>query len=425
MCKYFVLPERSESLMEHLERHIALDLKEVDALTARKVARRRRRLLAGLLHLHEEGVLTDSLPCAAPLSSTSNAGASLEVHGDHFLTRLLLGESYMRKEVVDRAARLVPTMSGIELNAVATYLMATRQLARLFDELAMQDVLKAALEKANASVAAASAATEATATTFSAPLPRLSREEKAAILLACVGELEHFHRQDRPRSVLSKVSADALVLNVVATHARDNLISELVHEALQRVVEEGSPVWRQHQQQVMLRAAGTRAAETPATGRAAASARDLHNKRGATQTRNSTSVAQDLSVRYVQQTRLASMPAPAPASATTALLHLTPTAAAEMVAGYVVMEDVDGPRCKDASLGDGEGVDGAAGSGHGTRDAKEGPNTSASLSPPLFESAENTAKKFWEPMRKELHEHAEFYRSLPMMTAVPRLHKKL
>jgi hypothetical protein len=488
ICRYFVMPERSENLMQHLERHIALDLKELDALAAKKVERRRRRLLAGLLHLVEEGVLKDSLPgVAAPSgeegsninsssSSASRQGTLTDdgprVNADRFLTRFLLGEGYMRREVIDRAARLVPTLTATELNAVAAYLMSTRQLARIFDELSFQEVVHAYAEKTMAaasqstnkatekssdgekskaaktcgssddasatqketeSIAAAEEIAEEgdtgeaatgisqrtdqsnTSSAVSAKTPspatpgassaasswRLSRDDKASILLACVGELEHFHRQDRPRSVLSKLAADILVLNVIATHARDNLISELIHEVLQRIVEEGSPIWRRHQKEVLqhsvVNAGGEAVERNPAEQGGGAGVCQGHHDQINLQDQD----VDLLSLVYVRNKPLAATRSPAGVTSSPALDR---AAAERLISSYVVFHDVDGGRKEEAS---------ESSPAHPNVDVREDA---------IHMSAGHFATKDWKPLEAGLKRRGDVYRRLQFSRPYPRMH---
>ncbi|KPI89492.1 RNA editing complex protein MP46 mitochondrial [Leptomonas seymouri] len=489
VCKYFVLPEANEGLMDHLERHIALDLKEVDALAMRKVERRRRRLLAGLIHLVEENVLRDSLPGVSPPTVTQEAqgrhnghagfAGVPQVSAQPFLTRLLLGEGYMRQEVIDRTARLVPTLTGAELNAVTTFLMSTRQLARIFDELSLHEVIDAYTKKIAAAAhnkmqrqegesegnavdllggvrdvhhgdtcsgglhtsdgradnggasvkgagegvaqpepsalsstkESAPASKEALSSSsqgvFNASPPspawKLSRDAKACIFLACIGELEHFHRQDRPRAVLSKLAADALVLNVVATHARDNLVSELLHEALQRIVEEGSPVWRQHQHQVQQRFAAHSMCKGAANGQNPAHLSRAETKTG--KRSNLTEGVDPLTFAYVRNAPLSTTPHSADAnSSSTTLPSLDMAAAQQLISSYVAFQDVDG------------------GSDCGGTATTAGATGQANLvMEPIYISAGHFAAKHWVPMEKELNGHVQLYRRLPLGRLYPRL----
>ena len=511
ICSFFVLPERSESLMQHLERHIALDLKEVDALAMKKVKRRRRRLLAGLLHLVEEGVLKDSLP-GMPASTDeqqsadrgsccgrkASVEAGLQVNADLFLTRLLLGESYMRREVIDRSARLVPTLTHVELNAVVTYLMSTRQLARMFDELSLHELIRAyadrtrvaaqtdskqkvetgkvdntrlqsqasdgangdagrstdssspARESGNANAAAtgsntglashtdtpastlaaepgvsSAASTSGTEPSETSPLPvaspatwKLSRDEKAAVLLACIGELEHFHRQDRPRSVSSKLTADALVLNVVATHARDNVISELIHESLQRMVEEGSPVWLEHEKQVRQRTAAERSA-----GRGRVDIQRQNKYRNGTDAQQPAPLRKEstTSAFVLDRSRplsptpyLAAAPSTTSTTGTSTSPLLDAEAAERLISSYVVFQDVDSRSAASPAATQKEAISAPA----AVAPAGE---AGVSLGPPVYVSGVNLAPMKWTSMEAELKHCAMVYQDLQICRPFPRL----
>ncbi|GET91953.1 RNA editing complex protein MP46 [Leishmania tarentolae] len=446
VCRFFVMPERSESIMQHLERHIALDLKEVDALTDRKVGRRRERLLAGLVHLVEKGVLRDSLPTLPPPTTAHKimdnvrgagvSGASLEVNSDLFINRILVGEAYLRREVLDRCARLMPSLTAMELNSVATYVMSPRQLARIFDELSLVELLmvRAEVDRApeNATTATAAANDPARAEepasveqlheTTSAPLPgidtgteslpvqqpsssttattslsrprwRLSREDKAYIMCACLGELHRFHEQERPRSVISKSAADAIVLNVLAGHGRENLVSELVHETLQRIVDEGTMVWRQHQEDVKGRGCSS---EANLAGTPRVSARREPD--------TASSVSEGL--RYVRTAPLPSKPFPRPAS------QVIPdsVAAEKLVSSYLPFNDVD------------QLCGAATNTGEVTTATPPGSSThcTCTTSPELI-SVLHTSEKDWGPLTAELRKRAEDWNRLPFVPSTPEL----
>ncbi|CBZ30003.1 RNA editing complex protein MP46 [Leishmania mexicana MHOM/GT/2001/U1103] len=446
VCRFFVTPERSESIMQHLERHIALDLKEVDALTDRKVGRRRERLLAGLAHLVEKGVLRDSIPTllrSTPACEGDDtgrgagiSGATLEVNSDLFLNRVLVGEAFLRREVLDRCARLMPSLTAMELNSVVTYLTSTRQVARIFDELSLMELLvaRAESERAPANVntataaataagrAAESASVEQLSETTAAPLPdsdastesppgqqpcsstpaaaspspprwSLSREDKVSIMCACLGELHRFHEQERPRSVISKAAADAIVLNVLAGHGRENLVSELVHETLQRIVDEGTVVWRQHQEDVKRRG---RSSEANLTGAARISTRRAPDTDSA--------VSEDL--WYVRTAPLPSKPSPRPASPAT----LDSAAAEQLVSSYLPFNDVDhlsGAEPDAAKT---------------TAEAPSGSNADGTCTTsPEFISVLHTSEKDWGPLTAELRKRAEDWSRLPFAPSTPEL----
>ncbi|KAG5469827.1 hypothetical protein CUR178_01967 [Leishmania enriettii] len=439
VCRFFVMPERSESIMQHLERHIALDLKEVDALTARKVERRRERLLAGLVHLVEKGVLRDSIPTLPPNSTPAStfkgrsagvSGATLEVHSDRFLIRVLVGEAFLRREVLDRCARLMPSLTALELNSVVAYLTSVRQVARIFDELSLLELLMARAERDKAPLNAATDATGATdsahveqlseaaatplldtdvstpvlspqepssSTTAASPTSplrwKLSGEDKAYIMCACLGELHRFHEQERPRSVASKAAADAIVLNVLAGHGRENLVSELVHETLQRIVDEGTAVWRQHQEDVKRRGLSSEANRTKMNASTAQSARAPHSRESG-------------GLRYVRSAPLPSKPSPQPASAAT----LDDAAAQQLVSSYLPFQDVD-------ALG-----------GAVTDEAKATATTPSTASTggtyitsPELLSAIHTSEKHWGPLTAELRQRSKDWRQLPFAPASPEL----
>ncbi|KAK7201399.1 RNA editing complex protein MP46 [Novymonas esmeraldas] len=431
VCQFFIMPDRSESIMRHLERHIALDLKEVDALATRKVARRRERLLAGLLHLVEEGVLTDCLPmvpsspeegggaataAAAEAGSSSSSGAgrraavsgaALQVDADRFPIRILIGEAFLQREAIDRCARLMPTLSKVQLHSVVVYITSTRQLARIFDELSLGDLVTARAEK-EAKAAKATTTTTTTNTAAAAAVaapvdgngegavdsrgaappggcsvslsspPRLSlsREDKAAILYACLGELHRFHEQERPLSVASKAVADAIVLNVLAGHARENIVSELVHEALQRIVDEGTPIWREFNEDVKRRRGGSDTRDAARRSLARGGVWDA-----------------PLQLHNVRTAPLPTTPAPRPESAD----RMSCAAAERMISAYIPFSGV-------------RAVKGEGG----------GPADEAALGHPELISVYNMAERDWLPVTKELRDRFEGWSSLPLVPRSPR-----
>nr|CCM18645.1 Putative RNA editing complex protein MP46,mitochondrial [Leishmania guyanensis] len=440
VCRFFVMPERSESIMQHLERHIALDLKEVDALTARKVERRRERLLAGLVHLVEKGVLRYSIPTLPPSTPTGGktgrrrgigiGGASLEVNLDRFLTCVLVGEAFLRREVLDRCARLIPSLKAVELNSVVAYLTSTRQVARIFDELSLLELLVARAESDKApesattvfarvtepanveplSATAGAPSSGSDTSTDASPLPRpsssmpaatpsspirwnLSHEDKAYIMCACLGELHRFHEQERPRSVASKAAADAIVLNVLAGHGRENLVSELVHDTLQRMVDEGTVIWRQHQEDVKRRGLSSEANLTAKNGIGEQSALDMDGR-----------VSEGL--RYMRTAPLASKPSPPSAS----VGALDSAAAERLVSSYLPFKDID-------QLGSEENEAVKATTTTPSRSSTD----DTCITTPDFIAALHTSAKNWKPLTAELRQRGKDWNRLPFAPSSPKL----
>lgn len=403
VCRFFVMPERSESIMQHLERHIALDLREVDALALRKVQRRRTRLLAGMIHLVEEGVLRDSIPERMDKPSPTGAArgvtaAALNVHADRFMTNVLLGDAVMRREVLDRCARLMPTLMAHELHSVATYLTTPRQLARVFDELALLDLLAArpGAQPESATPTPSNGSGDATAQTAAAdaasPRWSLTRENKSLIVCACLGELHRFHDRTRPVSVATKAAADAIVLHVLAGHSRENLIAELVHDALQRIVDEGTPVWRQYQEETKRRArAQAPQAATAAEQRGGVAGAAMGGTR--------------MNLRYAP---LAAQPTPSPAA--TEEMTVDEAASQHLFESYFPFRDVraSGSDTAAATLAQGEGAAAAA----------------AAAAATLLEDAEyvpaaHRAAKHWEPLLLDMRQRVVAWNSLDMVPPSP------
>lgn len=56
----------------------------------------------------------------------------MNVH-DKFVNFVFVGSSYVRREVLDRVARLMPNSSAIELSAITRFILSQRNLSRIFD----------------------------------------------------------------------------------------------------------------------------------------------------------------------------------------------------------------------------------------------------------------------------------------------------
>ncbi|KAG8345397.1 hypothetical protein ERJ75_000331400 [Trypanosoma vivax] len=243
ICKTFASPERHNAVMQQLWKHIRLDFGYIDDVTHKKEDRRRRRLASTMRHLREKGVLCHGLPrVEVAMGEDKDASVTLAVTENKFLNYMLLGESYARQEAIDRVARLMPQIDAIELSSVARYVLSKRRLAYFFDVLEMQQMLLCDPPPQNTVETPPSFAGDGKAI----PPPRLRQDEKAVVIFSCLGELQAFSRQERSHSVATRAAAEQLVLNVLCTHVMENLVAELVHEALQNVVEEGTPVWRTH-----------------------------------------------------------------------------------------------------------------------------------------------------------------------------------
>ncbi|EAN79269.1 RNA editing complex protein MP46 [Trypanosoma brucei brucei TREU927] len=234
ICRTFVSPERHNAVMQQLWKHIRLDFGYVDEVTHKKEDRRRMRLASTMRHLQEKGVLHHSLP---RVTVDAQSEVSLTVESDSFVNYMFLGESFARQETLDRVARLMPRAEALELSSIISFVLSKRRLAHFFDILDMRKMVL----NGDSSDDKASADGGVPPT-----IPRLQQDGKAVILFSCLGELQMFSRRDRSHSVATRSAAEQLVLNVLGTHVMENIIGELVHEALQTVVEEGTAVWREH-----------------------------------------------------------------------------------------------------------------------------------------------------------------------------------
>ncbi|ORC91539.1 putative RNA editing complex protein MP46 [Trypanosoma theileri] len=252
ICRTYVAPERHNSMMQQLWKHIRLDFGYIDDVTHKKEDHRRGRLASTMRHLREQGVLRHSLP---QYSVDAQGIGTFRITKDTFVNFMLVGESYARQETMDRVARLMPRLEAVELSSVVQYILSKRRLARLFDELTMQQLithdttLKAEEPRdeteTNTTNLSSNTGKESSPNTLG-EVPRLRQDEKAVMLMSCLGELQMYARQDRSHSVATRAAAEQLVLNVLGSHVMENIIAELVHAVLQSVVEEGTPVWRAH-----------------------------------------------------------------------------------------------------------------------------------------------------------------------------------
>ncbi|KAH9593138.1 hypothetical protein LSM04_003663 [Trypanosoma melophagium] len=238
ICRTYVAPERHNSMMQQLWKHIRLDFGYIDDVTHKKENHRRGRLASTMRHLREQGVLHHSLP---QISADAEGMTALRITKDSFVNYMLVGESYARQETLDRVARLMPRLETVELSSVVRYILSKRRLARLFDELTMYQLISY-----DTTVETETSTTKESSNRTLDEMPRLRQDEKAVMLMSCLGELQMYARQDRSHSVATRAAAEQLVLNVLGSHVMENIIAELVHAVLQSVVEEGTPIWRAH-----------------------------------------------------------------------------------------------------------------------------------------------------------------------------------
>jgi hypothetical protein len=211
-------------MMKQLWDHIQLDFQQLDEVAAKKEARRRGRLTSSMEYLRDQGVMLHSLVHTADAPQSSDE-PQLAV-SSRFNTFVALGTTYAQKEVLDRVARLFPDAEGVEAIAVADYILSQRNMVHVFKVLKVETLMQ------------------------DVPLKELKSDVRAAVMLAILGELQLFSRQPRSRDVSDPATADLLVLNVLATHVMDNVLSELTHMVLQKVVDEGTPVWSVYQEQL-------------------------------------------------------------------------------------------------------------------------------------------------------------------------------
>ncbi|CUE73248.1 RNA editing complex protein MP46, putative [Bodo saltans] len=235
VCATLVVPNRHEVMMKQLWDHIHLDFQQLDEVAAKKEARRRGRLTSSMEYLKEQHVILQSLVHTSNEADT-NASADVDAAtsppelcvSPRFNSLVALGTTYAQKEVLDRVARLLPDAEGNETIAVAEYVLSQRNVVHVFKVLRIETLMA------------------------DVPLKELKSDMRAAVVLAMLGELQLFSRQPRSRNVSDPATADLLVLNVLATHVLDNVLSELTHMVLQKVVDEGTPVWTAYQEQLAM-----------------------------------------------------------------------------------------------------------------------------------------------------------------------------
>jgi hypothetical protein len=210
VCAALVSPERHEVVMKQLWEHIQLDFSQIDDVNEARISKRRSRLRSTTMYLKQVEILSSSLVYA-------------EEHGvcvkARFMQFAVTGEAQLSMEVADRVARLLPKASGCDLLNIVSFILCQRHLVQMFDAIGMEVLLPQSL--------------------------KLTKEQKAAVFLSIYGELTEYTRRRHSHDVANKAAADRLVGNVLASHAIENIASELVHTVLQKIVDEGTPVWAQ------------------------------------------------------------------------------------------------------------------------------------------------------------------------------------
>jgi hypothetical protein len=237
VCQSLVSPDKHAAMMAQMWDHIRLDFDAVDTINAEKLRRRRRRLGSTLKYLRESNVLVHSVLRRAAAAPAGPSGCSVS---RSFTKMAFIGEGNARFVVADRVARLFPKAAAAELSAICDTVLRRHTLEVMYGLLELDTHLPPGVVSAPGDDAtpAIKPATAAVAST--------TDEQRASVVLAILGELHAHSSKDKPTSVAHKSQADTLVLNVLASHATDNIYSELVHHVLQKIVEEGTPVWRDH-----------------------------------------------------------------------------------------------------------------------------------------------------------------------------------
>ena len=284
VCQALVSPDKHAAMMAQMWDHIRLDFDAVDVINAEKLRRRRRRLGSTLKYLRESNVLVHSLLRRPADAAPGPSGFAVS----HSFTKLaFIGENNARFVVADRVARLFPTASAGEVTAILDMVLRRHTLDVMYGLLEFDAHLPpGAVSDADAAAAPAAAGDAKEKPSTVAPA-RTSDEQRASMLLAVLGELHAHSSRDKPTAVAAKSAADALVLTVLSQHAVDNIYSELVHHVLQKMVEEGTPVWRDYKASLLQQslrssrpepmplAAASAAAAAAASETAAAAAADV------------------------------------------------------------------------------------------------------------------------------------------------------
>ena len=218
-CAAYVVPERHDAMMSQLWDHIQLDFKLIDQLSSKKIDRRRTRLTSTLQYLVDQGVLSRCLPTSA--SESTGDGKRVPNVSRDFCSLVGVGEAALSSHVMDSAARLLPRVPPNELMNMVGFMTQVRQLRKLYESLRLGSLI-------------------------SPDVGPLSSDEKVAVMLALLGELWMYTNQDHSHDVANMAAANKLVFNVLASHCAENIGSELVHSVLQRLVDEGTAVWREY-----------------------------------------------------------------------------------------------------------------------------------------------------------------------------------
>lgn len=146
----------------------------------------------------------------------------------------MLGQAHARRQMCDRVARLFPKTNGAELRAITDFILSPWQMDTHHDMLGVTDaILKMNGLLGDAAVHAKRGADSAL---------------RVRTLYAIIGELHVVTSRTRPTAVAGREAADSLVLTVLATHALENIISEILHHVLQKIVEDSTPVWKDFKQ---------------------------------------------------------------------------------------------------------------------------------------------------------------------------------
>ena len=275
VCQTLAAPQKHDAMLKQMWDHLRLDFDAVAEVNAEKVERRRSRLASTVTYLVQRSVLLHSIPrpedqvepAGTSQDGSSNSsgkagpgtGSPLVVSKD-FEKMEFLGELDLRRVVTDRCARLFPHATGAQLRALVDFITARWQLEVAHDLLGLGQAVAEGLRQQRDPAARAprgalghrptgigASEAEAKADAPLASALKLSGAQRARVLLAVIGEL-HLRTDAvvKPITVAGgKAAADGLVDNVLAAHASENIESELIYHVLQKIVDEGTPVWNE------------------------------------------------------------------------------------------------------------------------------------------------------------------------------------
>lgn len=217
----FAAPEREEQMMKQLWDTLNLDCRQVDVVNGQRQGKRRARLHSTLCYLRDMNVLVHSR--MREDMTSSRASVDRLFVSKEFAKFAHIGETCLQAELTDRICRLMPRASAVEIASTVAFIADRTKLATLYAILNLDSFMQL--------------------TADACPVPL---EWRALACVALIGELQLFCARERQVSVDASATAERVVLCVLATHCKENIISELVYDVLQPVVEESSAAWKEY-----------------------------------------------------------------------------------------------------------------------------------------------------------------------------------